>query len=255
MNPGDWDYLYRGGIFAYAWMDSAHCQILSSFHLPEEGTVRRRVRGEVGRPERRAPTAFIDYNKGMGGNDAGDMLRTRMTSHQKSKKWWKGVFYYILDQSIISTLRVWNDLRLQFPSQDQQQKPWTMIYLLSQLSLMLCEPQTERHIYTLRKTLPVGPDHSANRNRNPEFPLITPSPKRRASSRRAPINFLELESIRDASNHSLIKGNSTGTRCKRCYALGKKNRALNQNKRTLYYCRECDCPFCPTCFDQYHRIP
>ena len=102
---GDWDWMQKRGIFAYSWYDS---QILSSFHDPKQSHVDRRVKGVKGKVSRVAPVAFVDYNIGMGGNDVGDMLRSRMTVHTTSKKWWHCLFYYIIDQAIIATFRIWN---------------------------------------------------------------------------------------------------------------------------------------------------
>jgi hypothetical protein len=54
--------------------------------------------------------AIVDYNDGMGGNDVGDMLRSRSTMHGTSKKWWRGIFCYCEDETHIATYRSWNSL-------------------------------------------------------------------------------------------------------------------------------------------------
>ena len=60
---------------------------------------------------RSAPQAIVDFNIAMG-NDTGDMKRSRMTCHKRSRKWWKGIFYfyYVLDQVIIYCNKIWNEL-------------------------------------------------------------------------------------------------------------------------------------------------
>ena len=240
--PGEWDFLFRHGIYAYAWMDSTHCQLLSSFHAPKPGKVDRRARDTPGRPARTAPQAFVDYNLGMGGNDAGDMIRTRMTSHQKSKKWWKGVFYYVFDQALISTLRVWNDLR-----KASKLKKWTMEALLSQLFLTLCAPDSQRYVYSIRKDLSSSEPIPRER---PSAISGQPAPKRicRASIRRNPIDFDAESFITHAQDHTLALASSRYARCKRCSTLHKEERRTNK------YCRECDCPFCEKCFYEYHHL-
>ena len=40
----------------------------------------------------------------------GDMIRSRTSSHGTAKKWWKAIFFYLLDQTIIATFRSWNSL-------------------------------------------------------------------------------------------------------------------------------------------------
>ena len=110
LEVGKSDWRFKQGVYAYAWQDSAHCQCLSTYHPPEVTTVQRRVQGHNGKVDCEAPVAFRDYNLGMGGNDVGDMLRSRISVHSTSKKWWHGIFCYIEDQSHISTFRAWNHL-------------------------------------------------------------------------------------------------------------------------------------------------
>jgi hypothetical protein len=92
LEVGQWMDLSCGRICAFAWQDSAHCQLLSSYHSPEQGSVRRRVSGTMKRVNRDARTAFVEYNVAMAGNDAGDMLRSRVSCHVRAAKRWKAVF-------------------------------------------------------------------------------------------------------------------------------------------------------------------
>jgi hypothetical protein len=39
LNVGEWDWRFKDGIYAYSWMDSAHCQILSSFYHPVDNVM------------------------------------------------------------------------------------------------------------------------------------------------------------------------------------------------------------------------
>ena len=83
---------------------------LSSFHAPEDNSVTRRARGQPGKVSKSAPTALVDFNIGMGGNDCGDMMRSRISCHKKSRKWWKGIFYYVIDQVLICCYKIWNEI-------------------------------------------------------------------------------------------------------------------------------------------------
>ena len=111
LEVGEWKALCNGTVVAFAWMDSGHCQLLSTFHIQEDGYVLRRVRGISGRQRRPTATAFVDYNVGMGGNDCGDMLRSRISCHLTTAKWWKAVFFYCIDQAVIASYRIWNQLK------------------------------------------------------------------------------------------------------------------------------------------------
>ena len=102
--------MHRSGINAFSWKESATVNVLSSYHFPKDSFVYRRVRGMANKVRRSAPQAIVDFNIGMGGKDTGDMKRSRMTCHKRSRKWWKGIFYYVLDQVIICCNKIWNEL-------------------------------------------------------------------------------------------------------------------------------------------------
>ena len=42
----------------------------------------------------------------MGGNDAGDSLRSRISTHQLSKKWWKALFFFVIDLALVATFKI-----------------------------------------------------------------------------------------------------------------------------------------------------
>lgn len=108
---GEYLWKSKGGIVAYAWMDSAHVTALSSYHNPNDSTtVKRWKKGNNSRIDVNAPKAMEDYNEFMGGNDIGDALRSYYTTHQKSRKWWKSVFFYSLDNAMVASYIVFKEL-------------------------------------------------------------------------------------------------------------------------------------------------
>ena len=53
------------------------------------------------------PQPIADYNKLMGGVDLADQLRQVHTIHQKHRKWWKYLCFYLLDVSIVNAYIVY----------------------------------------------------------------------------------------------------------------------------------------------------
>lgn len=221
LDIGEWRSRCRARICAYSWKDSAHCQIISSYHSPVEGVVLRRVRGHQGRQERTAPIAFVDFNLGMGGNDCGDMIRSQMSCHVKSKKWWKAIFCYSLDNSVIATFRIWNRL---------SEKKIGMRYTLNQLLLELIDERT--------------PEERAMELGGPQYvrPGVgnIPKKKRRRYSATAPDPTRYV-----GTAHMPLKAEKK---------LACVNCLNNNNKRTQtkMYCSQCNFTLCLPCFAPFH---
>ena len=69
-------YIYNNNNALFAcWWDSKVIPMMSSFHQPLGGIVKRRERGRRQRIERAAPILAVDYNINMGGVDLFDQLR------------------------------------------------------------------------------------------------------------------------------------------------------------------------------------
>ena len=73
---------------------------MSNYHRPTAGTVERREKGHSGKLTRACPMQFVNYNPGMAGTDSFGRRRLRYTSRRISKKWWRGLYYWVLDTSL-----------------------------------------------------------------------------------------------------------------------------------------------------------
>ena len=73
---------------------------MSNFHSPEQGQVLRRVSGQADKEKRGAPTVGVDYNNFMGGTDLADFIRGLYTTHRRGKKWWRCLYYWVLDTAM-----------------------------------------------------------------------------------------------------------------------------------------------------------
>ena len=103
-------------LVAWAWMDSAHINFLTTIHQTDEvGTLARRssaslARGEQGsgKADRAAPLCAICYNKKMLGTDKCDQMRGTYSPQRRSNKPWKALFIWTLDVACVNAWALWN---------------------------------------------------------------------------------------------------------------------------------------------------
>lgn len=88
-------------LLAQKWYDRRDVYTLTTMHtLSFQATGKRDHR--TGR-EVLKPSAVLDYNKNMGAVDKTDMLLSSVGSVRKSVKWYKKLFFHILDMSLINS--------------------------------------------------------------------------------------------------------------------------------------------------------
>ncbi|KAK6185790.1 hypothetical protein SNE40_007943 [Patella caerulea] len=88
------------GILCLVWKDKKDVKILSTMHtalMVDTGNKDRQNNAII------KPQCVLDYNKGMGGTDLSDQLATTCKSVRKHIKWYKKLFYYLLDMAIINS--------------------------------------------------------------------------------------------------------------------------------------------------------
>ena len=89
-----------GKVVASAWMDRKVVMLMSTTCQPSEsGTVQRKQK-DGSRVEVPCPASIILYNKFMGGVDRGDQLRGYYRCRTKSRKFYKYIFFFLLDVAI-----------------------------------------------------------------------------------------------------------------------------------------------------------
>ena len=103
LEPGEWRWLMTNdGLLAAYWSDVGYVKLMSNYHQPDGGIVYRRVAGKADKDERDAPAVGVGYNDNMGGTDLKDWLRGLYTTARIGKKWWKCLFFWVLDVTVIN---------------------------------------------------------------------------------------------------------------------------------------------------------
>lgn len=93
----------EGKLVASAWLDRKVVMVMSTNTQPSStGTVLRRQR-DGSRQQVPCPEAIISYNTHMGGVDRGDQLRGYYRCRVKSRKFYKYIFYFLLDVAITNS--------------------------------------------------------------------------------------------------------------------------------------------------------
>ena len=106
-NRGHYDYRSNGELLATVWVDKRTIYFLSTIHPAEspDGTdpptvKRRKIDGT--QEDVSCPTLLPDYQAYMRGVDRGDQLQTYYNVGRRSRKWWKRIFFYLLECAILN---------------------------------------------------------------------------------------------------------------------------------------------------------
>ena len=87
---------YSTRLYTFCWMDNREVRILSSVGSPEKDSNGK-------------PAVIRAYNAGMPGVDLADQKRHgRITGRKRLKRWYKRVFYHLLDISLVNACIVAN---------------------------------------------------------------------------------------------------------------------------------------------------
>mmetsp|Transcript_12556 Transcript_12556/g.50481 ORF Transcript_12556/g.50481 Transcript_12556/m.50481 type:complete len:511 (+) Transcript_12556:1934-3466(+) len=91
---------------AIRWQDSGSVHFLANFLDPREEVKLKRWISQPGQKSTHAdvtaPLVADVYNKYMAGCDQSDQLRSSLTVHRKTRKWWHPLIFWLIDQSLIN---------------------------------------------------------------------------------------------------------------------------------------------------------
>ncbi|XP_022099413.1 piggyBac transposable element-derived protein 4-like [Acanthaster planci] len=90
----------NGSLLAMVWKDKRNVRMLSTMHRADiRGTGKRDRTGA----EKKKPACVLEYNALMGGVDISDQLAANHRATRKSMKWYKKLFFYLLDMTLVNS--------------------------------------------------------------------------------------------------------------------------------------------------------
>ena len=133
LDVGQFKFSQEGSMVATAWHDKGQLAFLSTSSAPKEAglTVKRRQKDGTLK-DVPAPPCAVTYNKFMGGVDHADQIRKSYTVTWKSKKWWRRIFFFCLDQAICNAFILMKESpnhQRQYTGRDKTQKSRTVNHL------------------------------------------------------------------------------------------------------------------------------
>ena len=187
--------------------------VLSTIHGTGSVEVRRRG-DDTPFPK---PTMIDEYNHYMGGVDKLDQLISTYSFTKKSKKWWKKVFFRLLEISVINACILYMKFHPSFASNNRKHKYF-------------------RHLLIHEMVQPF-----LDARANPETTNMLSTPGRPA----------DIDVLRLRGKHFPISMYPKRKTCTACGYKTDKN-GKQSRKKTSNYCEKCDLYVCKDCFEKFH---
>ena len=113
---GNFRFVRDGQVATVQWRDNKTISVASNFHLMNEAKKvfrRCKVDGRFQRLKLQQPIA--DYNRYMGGVDLSDQIIGKYNVLRKTDKWWKTLFFHMIDIAKVNSFILFNNWRAQNP--------------------------------------------------------------------------------------------------------------------------------------------
>lgn len=101
-------FRHKDNVLVLAWRDQRDVTMLSTVHNPSVVEIVRNKKGSTEKEKVLKPTVIMDYNERMGGVDAADHYISSYLFVRKSKKWWRKMFFWLLEVSVVNSFLLYN---------------------------------------------------------------------------------------------------------------------------------------------------
>ena len=263
LEAGEWKWLMsKEGFLAAFWADVGYVKLMSNFHSPEQGQVLRRVSGQADKEKRGAPTVGVEYNHFMGGTDLQDFIRGLYTTHRRGKKWWRCLYYWVLDSSMYNAFVLYK---------------WCWHFIKKEVCPMKYKTFVLHVCRHLRAPAAAStPAACATPSNSTTAPQSTSSSRSRSNRARVTVNRNCKRKINmmnayegpageqrqplkralcvgaDLTKQTQRRKTGVGIQPHECaYCAGAWTK--RQSKRTTWMCELCHAPLCVGCNSKYHR--
>ena len=211
LRPGEKLVRQKGNLVFTKWHDKRDVSVISTNCSPlAVDVVVNRRNQQVSKP-----SVIDQYNKHMGGVDLADQLRKYYSVGRSSFKWYRYLFWFLIDVSICNSFIMYNHYKL-----EQGEVKLKQLTFRTNLAKQL--------IGGFSSTISMG--HSAKRRKIENFSL-------------------EADNV---GNHFIVKIEGRKKVCVYCKRLNRKT-ASGHSVESTFQCLQCNVALCKTCFNDFHR--
>ena len=220
LETGNFRFATFEDLTAVLWRDRRDVYVLSSMHNRSVETVMKRPKGARDKVPIPCPSAVCDYNRFMGGVDLADQqLAYYSLTQRKTIKWWKKVFWRLVDIAIINS---WIIFRMNNPESKIKSQRDFQLELVRQLVQPLLSLKA-----------------------SPNCPIILQSSKGRT---------VVSPDKRLLGKHFPHKASQRG-RCCVCSKHKSTTTGKRLDKKTKTFCPKCEVYIClGVCFERFHTV-
>ncbi|XP_051505848.1 piggyBac transposable element-derived protein 4-like [Myxocyprinus asiaticus] len=108
MTKGQVEYQENGTQLAVKWCDKRDVHVLTTVHASVMA-VSQKVDYTTGQKKKK-PLCILEYDKKMGAMDKADMMKCFIKCARKTTKWYKKIFFYMLETAIFNSFIVHHQL-------------------------------------------------------------------------------------------------------------------------------------------------
>ena len=116
---GDVRWVRRSHILALQWIDCKPVSILTTLYSANDHvSCKRKVKkrgGSISKASVPQPLAIHEYNQFMNGVDRSDQMLAYYSVKRKCYKWWKTLFFHLVDIAVVNSFLLFQNYRIQQP--------------------------------------------------------------------------------------------------------------------------------------------
>ena len=218
LERGETEYIRNGDIVAVHWKDKRDIFAASSFHGTSKRLLKRHGKEDICKPE-----LICDYNCFMGGVDKCDQFLSYYNLGRKCKKWWKKVFFRMVELCIINAMCLYFISNPDFAKKRGSHKRirTLLVHEMAQKYLDLREDSEKPH-------------------------------SRASRSSETTTNKRVSAATRLTGKHYAVSKYPKKKKCSSCAYRISESTKKRLGTQTCNYCPKCDAFICKRCFRDFH---
>lgn len=227
LKRGEWKWRVKENVGFIIWKDNKLVSVLSTAFHPKQKTSCGRTQSDGSKKTFDCPLSITEYTKRMGGVDRFDQKRTPYAVGRKSSKWWKRIFYFLIDAAITNAYILYSS-----------NKRNHSILTQKQFRLILSRELVANATFRKRSFISM-PKFASKKSKSAQT-------EQNASRQKKVFGVPEEIRFSEVGQH-WPEEITTYRRCRLCSSA-------HNNRRSKIQCDRCLVPLCAVpCFKKYHQ--